>query len=587
MSSYKNPDNINTRNLIELIEKKKKENKLLTDHKKNLQHQTSRYRKIFDKSYISIWEGDAENIYKIIESLPCNNGKELTEYLSTHNSITRGLIRLLKIVDFNDYTLQLFETDNKDELSKSLRKIVTIYSIPGCIKAFSDMKDGLIYSKHEIAVYTISGRKLNLLYNVYLPGRGNGNILTSMMDITERKLNEEDLKHTVELAKEQKKRTEVLQNILFTLTYSLDKEIILNAILLEAKKIVPYSTANIRLLENKILKVVASVGYDKYGADKYIHNSSINLSELGNAEDFLNTGNISIISDTRINPHWSLFPETSFIRGYIGIPFKLKDKVSGLISLDSDSTDTFSNSDIEKLEPFAHAVTVALQNSYLFETTKIELEKRRQIENSLKKFLGEKEILLKEIHHRVKNNLALVMSLINLQSDVVLSEINPDIFENLKQRVYTISLVHELLYSSKNLSSVNLESYIIDLTDSIKGTSFFKNEIKFQILIRNSIELEADTLVPLALLLNELLINSVKHAFPDKTGTITIIVSSDENNKYTIIIKDNGIGFPKQKKESTSLLGLDLVESMTAQLNGTVSFENNNGAVSTIVFPQK
>ncbi|MCK5674705.1 MAG: hypothetical protein KAH95_15100, partial [Spirochaetales bacterium] len=354
----------------------------------------------------------------------------------------------------------------------------------------------------------------------------------------------------------------------------------------EVKKIVPYTTANIRLLNSKTLQVVAAVGYDIFGADDFIKKHSVSIKKLGDVEIYLNSGEISIIEDTHKYPDWSIFPETSFIRGYIGIPFKWKGEFSGLLSLESDKTGTFSESDIEKLEPFSHAITVALQSSYLFETTNKELEKRKQIEASIKKSLGEKEILLREIHHRVKNNLALVMSLINLQSDMVSSDINPIIFENLKQRVYTISLVHEMLYNSENLSTINLKSYIIDLTSSIRGSSLFKEGIIIQISMSDNIEIEADTLVPLALMMNELIINSVKHAFPEKTGIIDIIVSIEKDN-YEIKVKDNGIGFPDNKKESSSLLGIDLVESMAAQIKGSVNFENDSGAVTTILFPSK
>ena len=574
--------------LQELIKAKKNENESLKVHQRNLQQHSFRYRKIFDKSYISLWEEDASGVYKILESLPCSTGDELSEYLSGRPEIIKQLIHQLKIVDINDYTVQLFEAESKAELLELLARdrMLTEDPFPGFIKIFAAMMDGRLHCRHEVTTYTSKGTRLDLLMTVYLPGKGNGNILISMMDITKRKHNEDALTHTIEQAGEQKRRTEVLQNILLTLTSSLDKEKILNAILREVRKIISYSSANIRLLENKDLCVAATVGYNDFGAEEFMKNSSIKTDKLGDAAKFLESRKIQIIPDTRTYPNWNIFPETSYILGYIGIPIEWNDRTIGLLSLDSNKTDAFTLADIEKLKPFAHAASAALQNSYLFELTKDEIKKREEIEASIKKSLGEKEILLREIHHRVKNNLSLIMSLINLQSSMLSRNIDPYIFEDLKQRVYTISLVHERLYDSKNLSSVDLKSFLIDLTESIRTSSVFKEGIEFRIKIEEAVEIEADTLVPLALLLNELIINSVKYAFPDKPGIISITVSNETGN-YKIIFRDNGIGLPEDRNKSSSHLGLFLVESLAEQIGGSISFVNDSGAISTMIFPRK
>ncbi len=587
MKDSKNKEQIKVDNLKKKIKRKIRENNNLKLQKSDMKQQTLRYQDIFNKSYLSIWEEDPSEVYRIMEKLPCNSGKELSEYLFNNVQIIIQMVTQLKIIEINSYTVKLFGALSKTDFLEKLKKgqILTPEAFPGFIDIFVAMLEKKINCKTEIDTYSLDGKKLKFLVTAYIPGTGKGNILISMMDISKRIEKEDILSSSISNATKQRKRSEVLQKILLTLTSSFEREKILNTILMEAKKIVPYSTANIRLLNSNSLKVVTSVGYDIFGAEDFIVNHSVSIKDFGDVENYLNNGKINIIEDTHKYHRWSVFPATSFIRGYIGIPFKWKGVYSGLLSLESDKTGTFSESDIEKLEPFAHALTVALQSSHLFETTKKELEKRKQIEASIKKSLGEKEILLREIHHRVKNNLALVMSLINLQSDMVSSEINPIIFENLKQRVYTISLVHEMLYNSENLLSINLKSYIIDLTSSIKGSSLFQEGIKIQISMRDNIEIEADTLVPLALMMNELIINSVKHAFPEKSGIISIIVNT-EKDKYKIRVKDNGIGFPDNKKESSSLLGMDLVESMAAQLKGSVNFKNNNGAVSTIVFPQ-
>ena len=147
-------------------------------------------------------------------------------------------------------------------------------------------------------------------------------------------------------------------------------------------------------------------------------------------------------------------------------------------------------------------------------------------------------------------------------------------------------MVHERLYSSKNLSSIDLESYLIDLTESVRSSSIFKEGIEFKLDIEDNLEMKADTMVPLALLINELIVNSVKYAFPKESGIISIKVSN-EGNSHTIVVRDNGIGLPEDQKIPSSQLGLSLVESLASQIGGSVSFANDKGAVSTIIFPCK
>jgi len=569
-----------------LIEKKKKDNALLEIKKIQLNLEASRYQKIFDKSYISMWEEDVSKVYNFLETLPCKTGKELSEYLSNNPEITKKAIRRIKVIQINDYTIKMFESDSKKELLDSLSGIINIISVPGFIKLFRAMKEELSPFSYETSAFTLSGKKLDLFLTVYLPGKDKGNILISMIDISERKQQEKILRVNIIEANKQNKKNKVLQSVLLTLTSSLDKKEILKSILKEVRKIAHYSCANIRLLENGILRVAAEEGYDDYGAGEFIRNSRVLVEQLGEAEKFLPKGIVRIIPDTRKDSGWTDFPQTSFILGYIGLPIKWDNKTIGLLSLDSDKINTFTQIDADNLGPFVNAAAVALHSSHLFELATEEVSKRKTTEISIQKSLEEKEILLKEIHHRVKNNLSLIMSLINLQSSMLPDNINPLIFEDLKQRVYTISLVHERLYRSKNLSSVDLKSYLIDLIGSVRSSSIYKECIEFSINIEGAIEIEGTILVPLALLLNELLVNSVKYAFPVKPGTISITVS-DNSLQHVIVFRDNGIGLPENRSNEISQLGLFLVESLVSQINGTVSFKNDGGAVTTITFPKK
>ncbi len=572
--------------LKDLINQKKAAIELLELNKNKIRDNTLRYSKLFNKSHISLWEENASEAYKILDTLPCKNGSEVSDYLSQNIPVLMEMIQNLVVLDINDFTVLLFGAKDKTDFLCALEtgKILNPESFKGFISIFAAMKDGVSSCQEEVTTQTVQGQVLYLLMTAFIPTNREDTLLVSMMDISKRKHSEKSLQKAVTLAEEQKARTQILQNILFHLCSSLNRDDILNAILKEGKRIIPYSCANIKLLKNGFLKVVSETGYDKFGAGDFIRKFYIKATELGDTDFYLKHDKISIIPDTRVYSNWRVFKETEFVHGYISIPLTFNNNVSmGLLAFESDTAGLFSEKDIEKLLPFAHAASVALQSSFLFEKAKQEMEKKENIEKSIKKSLKEKEILLREIHHRVKNNLSLIMSLINLQSSMLESSIDPVIFEDLKQRVYTISLVHEQLYSSTNLSSIDLRSYLLDLTAAIQSSAIFMDGIIFELNIEENIEIEPDTLVPLSLLLNELLINSVKHAFTDTPGTISITLSRT-GEKYQIIFKDNGIGFPEKRVHSQEKIGIDLVETLAAQIGGSVELSNDHGAVVKILF---
>ena len=574
--------------LQKAVKEKNIENKKLLRKQKNIKNQTNRYKQFFNKAYLSIWEEEPSEVYEIMDTLPCSSGTELKEYLSSHQETTILLLQSLKVLSINDYTVSLFSAKNKTEFINAFNegKILSEGIIPAFYTIFSAMLEGKSYCEDEISTYTLDGKKLNLLMNAYLSGRGNGNILISMMDISQRKKREESLENTIKKAAAQNKTNDLLQTIILTLSSSLDKTEILSSILTEVKKILPYSCADIRLLKDNCLKVAASVGYEDFNALDFITNNLIKVDQFGDAEKYIYNGKIQILEDTYKYPGWRIFKETSFVRSFIGLPIIWENKTIGIISLNSDKTGTYSRADSDPLELFAHAAAIALQNSELYDQTKKENQRRLNIESSIKKSLKEKKILLREIHHRVKNNLSLIISLINLQSNMVSKDIKPLNFEKLKQRTYSISLVHEKLYYSENLTNINFKSYMTDLVQSIRDTNIFNNNINIQIDLNETIGIEPDILIPLGLILNEIIFNSVIHAFPGRPGIINVSADIKDNN-CRIELKDNGIGIPERHKTSSELSGLDLVETLISQINGTFNFSNNRGTISIIIFPLK
>ncbi len=213
-----------------------------------------------------------------------------------------------------------------------------------------------------------------------------------------------------------------------------------------------------------------------------------------------------------------------------------------------------------------------LQNS-LIKKSNIETENQKRL-------VKERESLLKEIHHRVKNNMQIMYSLNRLQSRSQNNEEASNILRDNRERIRAMSLVHEIIYQSDNLYKVNLRSYISRLTESIFNQYKVDNDnIKINIEIEESLELNLDTIIPVGLIINEIAINSIKYAFPkNKKGMIHINMNSNENQKYSLRIKDNGIGIDKTiDVYKANTLGLQLVIGLTEQLRGTIILNRKDG----------
>ncbi|SDM58538.1 sensor histidine kinase [Kriegella aquimaris] len=192
--------------------------------------------------------------------------------------------------------------------------------------------------------------------------------------------------------------------------------------------------------------------------------------------------------------------------------------------------------------------------------------------NEVELRIKEKETLLKEIHHRVKNNLQTVSSLLNLQSRSIEDENIKSLIKSSQNRVISMAMVHEMLYMRNDLAKIEYRSYVKDLAEylinSIKGAN---NNVKLKIEIPE-IKLDIDTAIPLGLLINEVITNSLKYGIKDDSqGVIHIEMEHHNNKDYKLNIGDNGIGFPEAASPTTrKSLGLKLIYNLARQLKGTV-----------------
>ncbi len=214
---------------------------------------------------------------------------------------------------------------------------------------------------------------------------------------------------------------------------------------------------------------------------------------------------------------------------------------------------------------------------------------RRQAEEQLKASLRGKEVLLQEIHHRVKNNLQLISSILNLQSQHIKDELALRLFKESQSRIRSIALVHEKLYRSKDLVRIDFSDYVQDIVTNLfhlygKDPATISLELDI-----DKLSMHVNTAIPCGIIINELVSNALKYAFPgDLNGRICIRLREDQDRRYVLTVSDNGVGFPKDLDfRNTETLGLQLVMTLTSQLGGTIQLNDGEGTTFAVRFPEQ
>jgi PAS domain S-box-containing protein len=210
---------------------------------------------------------------------------------------------------------------------------------------------------------------------------------------------------------------------------------------------------------------------------------------------------------------------------------------------------------------------------------------RKKHEQQIMQDLEEKEVLLKEVHHRVKNNMQVISSMLKLQSRYIDDEKALKLFKNSQNRVKSMALIHERIYNSNDLASVNFEEYVQNLARNLFTSSRINsNKVVLDMDIKN-IKVNMNKAVPLGLIINELISNALKHAFPnERKGKLTVSIKK-KKDKFELIVADDGIGCEKDLNLKTpDSLGLQLVLALTEQLRGKLEFVSDNGAKFTVTF---
>jgi len=214
-----------------------------------------------------------------------------------------------------------------------------------------------------------------------------------------------------------------------------------------------------------------------------------------------------------------------------------------------------------------------------------DITEQKRVEDEIKASLREKEAMMREIHHRVKNNLQIVSSLLRLQSRSIRSKTLKDTFEIAQNRIKSMALIHEVLYLSENLDKINFSDYIKRITNHLFSMFSRKaKEIQLELDV-GEYYLDIDKAIPCGLIINELVSNAFKHAFPNgESGKIQVQLNNNLD-RYTMVVRDTGVGFPDDVDTgNTETLGLQLVNDLVKQIDGSYEMQIDGGTTFKIIF---
>ncbi|XOV66488.1 MAG: histidine kinase dimerization/phosphoacceptor domain -containing protein [Fluviicola sp.] len=254
----------------------------------------------------------------------------------------------------------------------------------------------------------------------------------------------------------------------------------------------------------------------------------------------------------------------------LDIPLRFDGQMIGVMCFEKTGTEVKEFDGKERF--FAQAISLVFSSN-------LEARKRRALQEHLNNELNEKETLLKEIHHRVKNNLAVVSSLLNMQSSKAKDAYHRGLLEDCRGKVQSIADIHDIVYQTNSFSAISVQKYFSQLLEEI--LQFYdgdEKDISIELNI-DDFELSTQTLIPLGLIVNEVVTNSFKHAFKEKSGGEVSFTLIEKDGFIQMNIIDNGVGF--NEEDSTQYrLGMDIVSDLADQLDATYSFFSDESGVT-------
>jgi predicted ATPase/two-component sensor histidine kinase len=274
-------------------------------------------------------------------------------------------------------------------------------------------------------------------------------------------------------------------------------------------------------------------------------------------------------------------------RSVLGLPLVKQAELIGVLYLENNLTPhVFTPARLAVLKLLASQAAISLENAHLYADVRQENSERKRAEEQLQASLQEKEALLKEVHHRVKNNLQLISSLLSLQAARIAEPAVAELFAESRNRVRSMALVHENLYRAGNFARISMATHIQNLCAHLtRAYGMNRRRVEWAIRI-GDVQLDLDRAVPCGLIVNELVSNALKHAFPDGwAGRVCVELEPFGDKQHVLVVGDNGVGLPADLDyHRANSLGLQLVDDLTQQLHGNILVNRDGGTTFTITF---
>jgi PAS domain S-box-containing protein len=512
---------------------------------KSLKESEERYRHLVEKSPTGIYEIDFRKMKFI--------------------SVNEGLCMMLgytqeELLDLDPF--QVLDEESREVFKKRIKDAQAGKNLSSSIEYHAIKKNG-------DDIYGM----LNIKFN-YCEGRIVGASVVAH-DITERKIAEDKLRRSKQL-------TDALLSISKILQTSRDTDEVFADVLEEGIRALGCQTGAISFLDKDcfVVKYVS-------GMPRTLIGTRLSFEEEKHSVLSLQKRQTIAISDAsndgRVNfEHLHKYG----VGAVLAIPLVMKEKPLGVLYFNYNSKHVFSHEEMNFATQLASITTISLENRLLFAKQLETEESLRESERQLQQLLNEKVTLLKEVHHRVKNNMQMISSLIRLQSRRIN---NPDILRSLEDsqnRIKSMALVHEMLYKSEDLSEIDLDEYIRHIVCNIQSSySTPGMNILFHYKI-DHVRLGIDQVIPSGLIVNELVSNSLKYAFKGKLEGNIGISLEDHKDHAELVIQDDGSGLPADLKiEDVTTLGLQLVDSLVKQMDGELKLQIKSGTEFRIKIP--
>ena len=307
------------------------------------------------------------------------------------------------------------------------------------------------------------------------------------------------------------------------------------------------------------------------------------------------TGIPIVVPDVAQDPRFSkrVDQTTGFkTRSVACVPLRIRDELRGVIEVVSQRVGTFSQKDLDILTAIGGPIAIMIDNARLIHEVKSlpdqlaeAIAERKRVGEQIQASLREKEVLLKEIHHRVKNNMQVISSMLNLQAAFISDPRALEVFRESENRVRSIGLIHERFYQSKDLSRIVFGEYVYNLAANLFHSYGVRSgDIRLRINAEN-VFLNVDTAIPCGLIINEIISNSLKYAFPANGKGAIYVELRAANSKFVLIVGDDGIGLPQEVDiRNDKTFGLQLVATLIDQIAGTVEIDRVGGTTFKIEF---